>query len=460
MNFSRAFFSPPSPRRIFATCVLAAILSAGGCAGNAGSTASKANSQSNAAAAGSTPSAPWSAALQKWWQALSQPKAPSKTPTTKQSAASKTSAPSQAEIAAIAARHPAWKLAEALEKNHAQPLQFEAIAGRSPVSGSTPGAPSFDVRFPAATNALETENRNLPAPALSASAPDEIVQGEAENAFGDFVAPVVIAPDVQALREAARARQENSIAEFLRAAQTRQIDWQRDYRAVLETALGEEVEVAQQRTPAALALVLPSPELQLEMTNLRLQLLSNVFSTPAEHEKASERLQELMKLWRVALAKQEKIRADELERLRVEEPERWRQVGLRNLETKLKVIRRAQQANRDAIAAEHRAQLEADFGNENARLAITLPPLLAAGVLPPAGAAPISRAAKQSDPFLEKIVFPRTNTPQRASVIAFSGVAASQAQTADARATQIRALRALAWRDAKRQAKMAQRLKN
>jgi hypothetical protein len=482
MKFSRAFISPLLPRRILAACVCAAILSASGCAGNAsnsgntgnagnaGSTASKTNSQGNAAVAGSTPGAPWNEALQKWWQALSQPGASPKTQSAKQnrsaapnqSAAPKTSAPSQAEIAAIAARHPAWKLAEALEKNRVQPLQFEAIAGRSPVAGSTPAAPSFDVRFPAATDAFATnaENRNLPAPAWGAVASNETENREPESGADDFVAPVVIAPDMQELREAARARQENSIAEFLRAARTRQADWQRDYRVVLETALGEKIEVAQQRAPSSVALVLPSPELQLEMTNLRLQLLSNVFSTPGEREKASARLQELMKLWRAALAKQEKIRADELERLRVEEPARLRQIGLTQLEEQLETIRRAQQANRDAIAAEHRARLEADFGDENARLAITLPPLGAPGVLPPPGATSFSSATSQSNPAFERIIFPRTYAPQRASVSAFSGVAASQTQIATARAAQIRALRALAWHDAKRQAKMAQRLKN
>jgi hypothetical protein len=307
---------------------------------------------------------------------------------------------------------------------------------------------------------LEAENRNLPAPALSAGAPGGTGNGELESGAGDFAAPVVIAPDMQELREAARARQENSIAEFLRAAQTRQTDWQRDYRAVLETALGEKIEVAEQRAPSSVALVLPSPELQLEMTNLRLQLLSNVFSTPGEREKASARLQELMKLWRAALAKQEKIRADELERLRIEEPARLREAGLKQLEEQLETIRRTQQANRDAIAAEHRARLEADFGNENARLAVTLPPLHTTGVLPPSSAMLFSSAARPLNPFLEKIVFPRTNAPQRASVSAFSSVAASRTQIADARAAQIRTLRALAWHDAKRQAKMAQRLEN
>jgi hypothetical protein len=391
--------------------------------------------------------------LQKWWQALSQPKTP-QTRGSKPGATSKSGTPSQAEITAIAMRHPAWKLADALEENRAQPLQFEAIAVRSSVAGSTPKTPGFDVNLPPTSNALETDGRNLPAPALG-----EADLGEAENA-DDFSAPIVIAPDAQALREAARERQENSIEDFLRAVQTRQINWQRDYREVLKTALGEEIEVAEQRVPDSLAVVLPSPELQLEMTNLRLQLLSNVFSTPAERKKASARLEELMALWRAALAKQEKIRADELERLRVEEPEQLKRAGLIRLEEQLELIRRAQQANRAAIAAEHRARTEADFGNENARLAIALPPLPALGVLPAPVTAPFAGEINPRNPLLEKIIFPRTRTPQSASVNNFSGVDASRTQILAARSEQIRALRALAWRDAKRQARMAQRLEN
>jgi hypothetical protein len=361
-------------------------------------------------------------------------------------------------------RHPAWKLADALEENRAQPLQFEAIAVRSSVAGSTPKTPGFDVNLPPTSNALETDGRNLPAPALGEADLGEADLGEAdlgeaENA-DDFSAPIVIAPDAQALREAVRERQENSIEDFLRAVQTRQINWQRDYREVLKTALGEEIEVAEQRVPDSLAVVLPSPELQLEMTNLRLQLLSNVFSTPAERKKASARLEELMALWRAALAKQEKIRADELERLRVEEPEQLKRAGLIRLEEQLELIRRAQQANRAAIAAEHRARMEADFGNENARLAIALPPLPALGVLPAPVTAPFAGEINPRNPLLEKIIFPRTRAPQSASVNNFSGVDASRTQILAARSEQIRALRALAWRDAKRQARMAQRLEN
>ncbi len=461
MIFSRAFFSPLPPRRILATCVLAAILSASGCAQNNSAISPKNYSQSDSAVgstpAGSTPNATWSEAFQKWWQALSQAKTPKKDSAGAAVVAPKTNAPTRNEIAAIAARHPAWKLADALAKNRAQPLQFEAISARSVQAESTLAAPRFDVNFPAASNTAENSNRNLPAPALSEN---ESAGNEIENADDDFAAPVVIAINAQELREDARLRQEASIADFLRDAQMRQKNWQRDYRTVLQTALGEEIEVAQQRAPSPVALVLPSPELQLEMTNLRLQLLSNVFSTPTEREKASERLQELMNLWRAALAKQEKIRADELERLRVEEPARLRQAGLAKLETQLEIIRRAQQANRDAIAAEHRERVEADFGNENARLTLTLPPLSALGVLPAPTKAIFGSGQNQSSVLLEKIVFPRTQSAQRASVKGFSGIAASKTQTGSALDAQIRILRTMAWNDAKRQLKMEQRLKN
>ena len=143
MNFSRTLFSPWFTRCIFAAGILVLILSVSGCSRRDDASATQTHSQSSTGS-GSTPgtstlAASWNESLQKWWQALSQPKT-AKTQNQNSGATTKSVAPSQAEIAAIATRHPAWKLADALEENRAEPLQYEAIAVRSPAGGSTPEA--------------------------------------------------------------------------------------------------------------------------------------------------------------------------------------------------------------------------------------------------------------------------------------------------------------------------------
>lgn len=423
----------------------------------------KSTTADGAAPAGSS----WSDVLRQWWQAASKP--PPAPGTTATPIARPTPQPSAAvDVAALAARHPAWKLADALEQNRVPTQQFEAIRPGTPAGVSTLAAPNFDVAFSRPTP-LAGENVGgaaaaaLPNPALSG--PEE--QGPA--APESFQAPVV-AVGFEGLQAEARERQESSINSFLRVIADRQSDWQRDYRAILRSALQEEVEAAAERAPKALALVLPAPAMQLEMTNLRLSLLNNVFSTPEEREATRERLGELLTQWRAALRDQESARARELARLRVEEPARVRREGESRLQSELEVLRLAQQQARAAVLAEHQARLAEDFGNEQARLALVFPVIAA----PDLASLPLDSAANEFSAgasnearplsFLEDLVFMRTNVPRATSVAALVGTTAISAverrTNESTRSGRIQALRQLAWRDAVRQARMAQRLQN
>ncbi len=384
----------------------------------------------------STPS--WGTVLQNWWQASTDSKKPAPTPPPAPSVA----APTQKEIAQLARQHPAWKLADALQENRLTALPFEAIAPGDARDAGALASPDFDVNFSNAGNQRgNNANSSLPEPA----SPSHSGQTPATRVleFGE-------------LSDAARAQQETSLTDFLSSVAVRQEDWQRDYRSILQIALGEEVEAAALRAPHAAPVVLPTPEVQLEMTNLRLRLLRNVFTTEEERQAARTRLRELLVQWRAALREQETARARELQRLRSEEPERIRREGLANIEQELAFIRRTQQELHAAIAAEHRTRLEEEFGNERARLALNYPqPSLDEF---PAENPATGNSGRTAQATLEAIIFNRTLPVPRTSNARLPGIASTQSSANTARIAQIRALRQQAWNDATRQAKMAARL--
>ena len=382
----------------------------------------------------STPS--WSTVLQNWWQAGTDASQTVPAPTP----APPLGSPSQDEIARLARQHPAWKLADALQENRIGTLQFEAIRPDA-TPDSALARPNFDVQ--------SSRRAGLPAPQPNSTLPPPATTlsdnaGATRVEFGD-------------LHQAARDLQDASVSDFLQSVAVRQQDWQRDYRAILQVALGEDVEAAARRLPQVVPLVLPSPEVQLEMTNLRLRLLRNVFTTQEERAAARERLGELLLQWRAALREQEKARAQELERIRTQEPERIRREGLAGIEQELDIIQRSMQTLRSALAAEHKARLEEDFGNERARLVLAFPDSL------PVGPAEESQAKGASPSFsgktvLDQINFHRTPLPRRTSNTVLPGIASQPSGIATTREAQISALRKQAWIDATRQAKMSARL--
>jgi len=250
----------------------------------------------------------------------------------------------------------------------------------------------------------------------------------------------------------------------------RQTDWRSDYASILKTALDEEV-AAMQRTPVpTLALPLPSRDAQLEMTNLQLQLSRNIFLTEEARKAVQARLDYLFEQWRSELRLQAQLRAKELQRLRIKEPQQARAAGLQRIEAELSAIESQQREIRIATLNEHRARVKQDFGDEQARLGIVLPP---SGVLPGEENAPdwtspnfptreisalpgaSSGNGLTSD---SQLVFTRTNSSAASSVRAESGAPLLPPRVADSsKAAQVRALRTLAWRESIKQIQMVSR---
>ncbi len=406
------------------------------------------------ASAASLPS-PTDRALERWWSALSKSAQTPGGAGAKTTKTGTTSIPVVAvDVAAVAARHPAWKLANALEKNRATSIRFEPISSNQG-SDVRIGTPSFDVNFNAAD--IPSDDSGEDAPAATATSEEFFADSQSAEE------QAVMAAGLEELEAAAEQDQRESITHFLQLVTERRSDWAGNYEAILKTALNEDVAAMQRTSLPPVSPLLPSADVQLEMTNLRLQLSRNIFATDQELEAARARLSELLGQWRELLRDQQQQRLLELQRLRVEEPENARSEGLQRIASDLEAIRDAQQSAQSAIAAEHRARVEQDFGNDVARLGIMLP----GGTLAPEAGSPAgireAQAVRASNPLAalglkDKLVFVRTNSIRASSIAGIAGLPSVQAAAnLNARDARIQALRTLAWREAVGQIRMASR---
>ena len=395
---------------------------------------------------------------EKWWNVFTQSSQLKKGQSTPAASAASAMPIVAVDITAVAARHPAWKLADAIAKTESVALRFDPIQG-SASSAIAVASPAFDVDF---NNPISGgSNNNFPT-----ATPEEFF-GDSQNSDSQ----AITAQGLETLEAQAGREQSESITEFLRIVAQRQNDSRGSYNAILNTALDEDV-AAMQRSPLSLVSpILPSPELQLEMTNLQLQLSRNIFATDQEVKAARARLNVLLTQWRKTLRAQEQQRLAELQRLRVQEPASARRAGVERIARELTAIQDAQQNAQIAIAQEHRARLEEDFGDEQARLGITLP---ASGIFrdgeigtgeigdeenadsvtrsTPAARALLALGVKQP------LVFVRTNAIRTASVPGVMAMPPSQvAAGSSSQAARIRSLRSIAWQDATKQIQMASR---
>ena len=429
--------------------------------------ATRSTPRHNQRANSSIPAGAQPGVLQRWWKALTSPKSSASTP----AAAGNVSAlPIVAvDIASVASRHPAWKLADALQGNRAPSVRFEPMAGSS-ASAISVASPSFDVNFNSPANPQNSGDASVSPEEFFALEPDLSNANEAQEINAD---------DLKELETDVGREQRESIEEFLRLVSSRQNDWRKDYDSILQIALSEDVAAMQRTDLPPVSPLLPSPEVQLEMTNLRLQLSRNIFATEKEIEAARARLSLLLGQWRETLRGQQQQRLDELERIRVQQPAAAKSAGMEKIERDLSAIQQAQQIAQNAIGEDHRARVETDFGDEQARLGIVLP---ATGVLPnaagasgnaatsgasiletsssnslPARSTP-ARSALSSLGIAEPLVFAGTNPIRAASVAGTPAMAgATFNPNSGSKAARIQRLRQLAWQESIKQIQMASR---
>ena len=265
--------------------------------------------------------------------------------------------PAFINVAALAARHPAWKLAESLDKSDNKALGFSAIA-----APNTPRALALQ------SSALEPAGNALPRPA-----------GEDDDAGGSapgYQRPSqrVVARAATPLETQAKERQEGTLTSFLQDVQRKQAVNRADETTRLRAELEDEIEAAQRLALAGLEPLLPPPAVQLEMTNLRIQLLPNAPVTEAEREKAATRLAQLEAEWRAQLRAQAEERFQELRRLLTEVPLQQREAGSKAIEKTLGERLTRDENLRRIVEQALRERIAAGFGADDMNpLAIQLP---------------------------------------------------------------------------------------
>ena len=364
-------------------------------------------------------------ALGQWYRALSKS---GTTPAVKPATAAATEV--SIDVRQIARRHPAWRLADALEH-----------AGHSNVQMAAPQVER--IRF---------------APPLPLG-PLEVAAPVATAGFDRDAQPVEVTNLVR-LQVQARTRQDRAIDAFVADVAGRQQAARAQRATNLRAALQEDVAVARRLTLAELQPGLPPDPIQLEMTNLRLDLLRNVQRTPQARERAVQRLHELEAQWTATVGKQAAARLEELRQAREEHPLEVQREGETRIQATIADMAQRDAAVREDVLQSQRARVEQDLTADEARLGIVLP----AAALPPQavpGLASPATVNQNSTTVLHISNKVKTSTAAASSTgnnEARIGVQASNAGTSVAatagRAAQIRALRAQAWHDARRWARL------
>ncbi len=297
--------------------------------------------------------------------------------------------PAFIDVSALAKRLPSWKLAQQLEKG-GQNVRFSAIdAPQAPRALQLQSAPS------------EKPSGSLPRPAGEIDEP--------MNGTGAFErAPLrVAARDAAPLENQARQRQEGTLEAFLTDVAHQQDATRADDKMSLRAELEDEIEATQRLALASLEPLLPPPAIQLEMTNLRIQLLPNSAPTEAERQQAAARLEQLEAEWRTQLRAQANQRFEELRHLLTEVPVEKRVAGYHEIQKTLSERAVRDENLRKLVESALRERIAAGFGSDDrAALFIQLP---GAKLAPQTmGTAPISPAAAPFN-FIDNQI--NSNTP-------------------------------------------------
>jgi hypothetical protein len=262
----------------------------------------------------------------------------------------------------VARRHPAWQLADALERNPQTDLRVNIAAPATPNAPQTPRTPR-NLDFDGSTRDMSTRiGRDASGGAISARSAS--VASRRETA--EWLPP---------LQNSLEERQRSALSAFLDGvAQQQQNEREAraaDLRGALEERIAQHIEAVERNAWLADAPVSPSPETQLEMTNLRLKLASNLAMSSEERAQAQNRLAELEDEWRRALQNSESQRRSALERARIEEPQRMRAEGQEQINSLLGGWQNRDAEQRRAAAQSQQSLLAQDFAS--ARFGIVLP---------------------------------------------------------------------------------------
>lgn len=338
----------------------------------------KKNTKNAGAVSGSTQSA-WTRALFDWMQGGTQG-APSATPG---------AAPQQApgvlgahaargvvyvDVAALARRHPAWRLAAALETGR----NADSAAG---VSAQAPGD-DLQPAFPSLSAVVRASAGSQPDWGAAASrtvkelprfdtAPADHVGGGSAVFAG--AARHQEAAGVAELNRRAGRHQNAALRQFLALTEAHQDAAREALATDLRDALLENAATSRRATLSPLAPTLPDAATQLEMTNLRLRL-ENPRLPVAEKERARLRLSALEARWRNVLRGQEEtVRRSEMARQNEAQPRRLDKKDEARIAALMSSLRDHDAVQREAAGDVLQARWQQDFGAGQAISGLTMP---------------------------------------------------------------------------------------
>lgn len=244
----------------------------------------------------------------------------------------------------IARQHPAWKLAQQLETSPPTAFSLKWI---KPENQKTISFSSAKSTFMPDNNALEN---------MSFAEAEQVLTASGMENF---------ATEMTRQQQAAWDEWQKNISRNL----------QEDRRQIGQTMrvdLNDRIEQTQKNIPAIAAPYTPPAEIQSEMINLRLKLLSNINLPPADKAAAQDRLEQLEAQWNAQLRKQAQETAEKQQYWRETVPHQMRQAGESDIEQTLQMLEQKDQKAIDLTLGAQRQLLRQDDARD-AVFALTLP---------------------------------------------------------------------------------------
>ena len=239
----------------------------------------------------------------------------------------------------LARFHPAWLLAQRLERGAVLPAAPRALAVSPRTAGVDLGAQT--------SLAAAQQNREIAASRLRVTSELSGVANAQNGALDAFNR------DWNARQEAIRRADE-----FARERE-------------LEDQIREQTRAQVQ----LIALQTVPPDVALELANLRLQLLRTLALSPAQREQARARIaqieERLQEIWRAQTAEQERILIESLEI----SPARLRREGIEKIRAEMRELAARDLKQRQALIGEIETLIARDLGRaQSAALELFLPP--------------------------------------------------------------------------------------
>ena len=291
------------------------------------------------------------------------------------------SAPIFINVARLARRHPAWILADALERDQlSAPLPTGASTRAIPVTRPLPPRRANGMAIPALpilrSVALPRRNDSFSnAASDSAATPQRASTRGGDNPLlpppantSATIYPARAATfsrDFGTLLDAMANRQSVALARFFSVSQQRGAARREELRGDLLNALNDDIaadtdfQELQDTVPPAF---LPPPATQLEMTNLRLQLVKNARTSKSEREAAAARLEELESAWRRHAENSLDAWMTARETVSTERPRELKTAGTQRIAQTLDALQSAAITRRETLRDTQLELLARDFG--------------------------------------------------------------------------------------------------